>query len=87
MLYLPALQDLARSGLAAVPLAALVLLVSLVTLAPSLLPLMVLLLTGAWGRARLERLCGWILVHQGQINAGLCLGFAAYLGRSGVARL
>ncbi|MCP9834794.1 MULTISPECIES: GAP family protein [unclassified Cyanobium] len=87
VLYLPALQDLARSGLAAVPLAGLVLLVSLVTLAPSLLPPVVLVLTGAWGRAHLERLCRWTLVHQGQINAGLCLGFAAYLGRSGVARL
>jgi hypothetical protein len=87
VLYLPALQDLARSGLAAGPLAALVLLVSLVTLAPSLLPPVVLLLTGAWGRARLRQLCRWTLAHQGQINAGLCFVFAAYLGRSGVARL
>jgi len=82
VLYLPAVQDLARSGLAAM-----VLLVSLITLAPSLLPPVLLLLTGAWGRARLGQLCGWTLVHQGQINAGLCFVFAAYLGRSGVARL
>ncbi len=87
VLYLPALQDLARSGLAAGPLAALVLLVSLVTLAPSLLPPVVLVLTGAWGRARLEKLCHWTLAHQGRINGGLCFLFAAYLGWSGVARL
>ena len=87
VLYLPALQDLARSGLAAGPLAALVLLVSLVTLAPSLLPPVVLVLTGAWGRARLEQLSHWTLAHQGRINGGLCFGFAAYLGWSGVARL
>ncbi len=87
VLYLPALQDLARSGLAAAPLAALVLLVSLVTLAPSLLPPLVLVLTGAWGRARLEQLCHWTLAHQGRINGGLCFVFAAYLGWSGVARL
>ncbi len=87
VLYLPALQDLARSGLAAGPLAALVLLVSLVTLAPSLLPPLALVLTGAWGRARLEQLCHWTLAHQGQINGGLCFLFAAYLGWSGVARL
>ncbi|MCP9785588.1 GAP family protein [Cyanobium sp. N5-Cardenillas] len=87
VLYLPALQDLARSGLAAGPLAAMVLLVSLITLAPSLLPPVVLLLAGAWGRARLGQLCRWTLAHQGQINAGLCFVFAAYLGRSGVARL
>ncbi len=87
VLYLPALQDLARSGLAAGPLAAMVVLVSLITLAPSLLPPVVLLLTGAWGRARLGQLCRWTLAHQGQINAGLCFVFAAYLGRSGIARL
>ncbi len=87
VLYLPALQDLARSGLAAGPLAALVVLVSLVTLAPSLLPPLVLVLTGAWGRSRLEQLCGWTLAHQGRINGGLCVLFAAYLGWSGVARL
>lgn len=87
VLYLPALQDLARSGLAAGPLASLVVLVSLITLAPSLLPPVVLVLTGAWGRARLQRLCHWTLAHQGQINAGLCFVFAAYLGRSGLARL
>ncbi len=87
VLYLPALQDLARSGLAAGPLAALVLLVSLVTLAPSLLPPLVLALTGAWGRARLDQLCHWTLAHQGQINGGLCFLFALYLGWSGVARL
>lgn len=87
VLYLPALQDLARSGLAAAPLAALVLLVSLVTLAPSLLPPLVLVLTGAWGRARLEQLCHWTVAHQGRINGGLCFVFAAYLGWSGVARL
>ncbi len=87
VLYLPALQDLARSGLATGPLAAMVLLVSLITLAPSLLPPVVLLLTGAWGLARLGQLCRWTLAHQGQINAGLCFVFAAYLGRSGVARL
>jgi hypothetical protein len=87
VLYLPALQDLARSGLAVGPLAALVLLVSLVTLAPSLLPPVVLGLTGAWGRARLEQLCRWTLAHQGRINGGLCFLFAAYLGWSGVARL
>lgn len=87
VLYLPALQDLARSGLAGGPLAALVLLVSLVTLAPSLLPPLVLVLTGAWGRARLEQLCRWTVAHQGLINGGLCFLFAAYLGWSGVARL
>jgi len=87
VLYLPALQDLARSGLAAGPLAGLVLLVSLVTLAPSLLPPLVLVLTGAWGRARLEQLCHWTLAHQAGINGGLCFLFAAYLGWSGVARL
>jgi hypothetical protein len=87
VLYLPALQDLARSGLAAGPLAALVLLVSLVTLAPSLLPPLLLVLTGAWGQARLEQLCHWTLAHQGRINGGLCFLFAAYLGWSGVARL
>lgn len=87
VLYLPALQDLARSGLAAGPLAALVLLVSLVTLAPSLLPPLVLAVTGAWGRARLEQLCHWTLAHQGRINGGLCFAFAAYLGWSGAARL
>ncbi|PSB36912.1 GAP family protein [Aphanothece minutissima] len=87
VLYLPALQDLARSGLAAGPLVALVLLVSLVTLAPSLLPPVLLGLTGAWGRSRLEQLCHWTLAHQGRINGGLCCLFAAYLGWSGVARL
>ena len=87
VLYLPALQDLARAGLAAVPLAAMVLLVSLVTLAPSLLPPLALLITGAWGRARLEQLCRWTLAHQGLINGGLCLVFAIYLGWSGLARL
>ena len=87
VLYLPALQDLARSGLAVGPLAALVLLVSLITLAPSLLPPVVLVLTGAWGRARLRQLCRWTLAQQGQINAGLCFVFAAYLGWSGLARL
>ncbi len=87
VLYLPALQDLARSGLAAGPLAALVVLVSLVTLAPSLLPPVLLVLTGAWGRDRLEQLCRWTLAHRGRINGGICFGFAAYLGWSGVARL
>jgi hypothetical protein len=87
VLYLPALQDLARAGLAAGPLAAMVLLVSLVTLAPSLLPPLALLLTGAWGRARLEQLCRWTLAHQGLINGALCFAFAVYLGWSGLARL
>ncbi|MDM7952280.1 MAG: GAP family protein [Cyanobium sp. CZS 25K] len=87
VLYLPALQDLARSGLDAGPLAALVLLVSLITLAPSLLPPLALVLTGAWGRSRLQQLCHWTLTYQGRINAGLCFGFAAYLGWSGFARL
>jgi hypothetical protein len=87
VLYLPALQDLARAGLAPASLALLVLLVSLITLAPSLLPPLTLALTGAWGRIRLEALCRWTLRHQSAINAGLCFVFAAYLTRSGLARL
>jgi len=87
VLYLPALQDLARAGLPAATLAGLVLAVSLVTLAPSLLPPLALLSTGAWGRSRLEQLCRWTLAHQGLINGGLCLVFGIYLSWSGLARL
>ncbi len=88
----PGGQSLARSfglgiALMAGNLTSLVVLVSLVTLVPSLLPPLVLVLTGAWGRARLEQLRHWTLDHEGQINGGLCFLFAAYLGWSGVARL
>ncbi|WP_216902515.1 GAP family protein [Synechococcus sp. CCY 9618] len=87
VLYLPALQDLARAGLRPDVLVTLVLLVSLITLAASLLPPLALTFTGGWGRARLEQLSRWTLIHQRQINAGLCFVFAAYLTFSGLARL
>ena len=87
VLFLPAIQDVARSGVAPIPRALMVGLVSLITLLPCLGPLLALVLSGSSGRRRLVALSSWSERHQRQINAALCFGFGVFLTISGCFRL
>ena len=87
VLFLPAMQDVARSGFSPITQAWVVTLVSLVTLLPALGPPLALVLAGSAGRRSLVILSGWCESHQRQINAALCFGFSIYLAISGLLRL
>ncbi|MDM7937791.1 MAG: GAP family protein [Cyanobium sp. CZS 48M] len=87
VLFLPAIQDLARSGVSPMTRALMAALVSLITLLPSLGPPLALVLAGSAGRRSLVIMSGWCECHQRQINAALCFGFSIYLAISGLLRL
>ncbi len=87
VLFLPAIQDVARSGASTFTQGLMVGLVSLITLLPALGPLLALVLAGSSGRRRLVALSSWSERHQRQINAALCFGFSIYLAISGLLRL
>ena len=87
VLFLPAIQDVARSGLSAITQAVMVAMVSAITLLPSLAPPLALVLAGSSGRRTLVTLSGWTERHQRQINAVLCFGFGVFLAISGCSRL
>ena len=87
VLFLPAIQDVARSGASAITQALMAGLVSLIALLPSLGPPLALVLAGSAGRRGLVALSGWSERHQRKINAALCFGFSIYLAISGLLRL
>jgi hypothetical protein len=87
VLFLPALQDVARArpplGIEAV----LVLLLAAITLLPAVAPPALVVLCGRRGRLALERLAPWLAEHQVQIQAAVCFGFSAYLAWRAAAEL
>ncbi|WP_255147912.1 GAP family protein [Synechococcus sp. ATX 2A4] len=86
-LFLPAVQDLARSSLGAADRVGLSALLVGFTLLPALLPPCLVLASGRRGEQMLERVGRWLNSHQRQVSAVLCFLFAALLTINGLARL
>ncbi|MEA5424229.1 GAP family protein [Synechococcus sp. CCY9202] len=87
VLFLPALQDLARAQPSLPTEVLLVGLMALITLLPALAPPALVWLWGAPGRRTLERLAPWMAQHQRRIQALLCFGFAGFLALKGISGL
>ena len=86
-LFLPALHDITRSSEPdSVRLAAFAVLY-LLTLAPLLLPVLLVTLLGHKSDAPLVKLNTFVTANAGRINAGICFVFAAYLLFTGISAL
>ena len=79
VLFLPASQDVGRSGLPWPLRLGAWLVLDLTTLTPVWLPPLLVLLSGRAGRASLQTLGRWVEMHRRPIDAAVAAGFAALL--------
>jgi len=84
VLYLPALHEIAHSTVSVAGRVAVFAMLFLITLIPAYTPPLSASLMGSRSAPVLARLNRFTTLHQRQINAGICLVFAAFLGWQGV---
>jgi len=87
VLFLPASQDVGRSGLPWPVRLAAWLLLDLITLTAVWLPPLLVLLSGRAGRDRLQMVGAWVQRHRHAIDAAVAAGFAVVLLGRGLADL
>jgi hypothetical protein len=86
VMFLPASQDIGRSGLPLSVRLAAWLVLDLLTLAPIWLPPLLVMASGKAGRRLLQLLGHWVQAHRRAIDAAVAAGFAVVLlGRGLVA--
>jgi len=76
VLFLPAIQDISRSGLRGPAWWVPALITAAITLLPAWLPPALVLTAGQRGRRGLERLAAWVMPHQRSINAAVAFALA-----------
>jgi len=79
VLFLPAIQDISRSGVSGLGWWTLALATAALTLLPAWLPPALVLTAGERGRRGLERLAGWVMPRQRGINAAVVFLLALLL--------
>ncbi|MFM7550146.1 MAG: GAP family protein [Cyanobacteriota bacterium] len=87
VLFLPAIQDISRSGLRGLAWWVVALFTAVLTLLPAWLPPALVLLAGQRGRRTLEALAGWVMPRQRGINACVVFGLALLLLSRAIWRL
>ena len=87
VLFLPAAQDVGRSGLPWDDQLAAWIGLDLITLLPIWLPPLLVLLSGQTGAQLLERLGHWVVAHRRAIDAAVAAGFALLLAVRGLQDL
>lgn len=87
VLFLPAAQEVGRSGLRPGQEGLALGLLVLITLVPAWVPPALVMATGSRGRAQLQRLNGFVAGHRRGINAAVALFFALLLGSRGFSSL
>lgn len=87
VLFLPAAQDVGRSGLSWGDRLGAWLGLDLITLVPIWLPPLLVLLSGEAGARSLERLGDWVARHRRAIDTSVAAGFALLLALRGLGEL
>ena len=87
VLFLPASQDIGRSGLPCPVRLSAWLVLDLLTLLPVWFPPLLLLLSGTAGHRLLRSLGSWVQLHRRSIDGAVAAGFAALLLARGLADL
>lgn len=87
VLFLPAIQDISRSGLRGPAWWILALITAALTLLPAWLPPALVLTAGQRGRRGLDRLAAWVMPRQRSINAAVALSLALLLFCRAIWRL
>lgn len=87
VLFLPAAQDVGRSGLPWGDRLGAWIGLDLITLLPIWLPPLLVVRSGRAGARLLERLGAWVARHRRAIDASVAAGFALLLGLRGLAEL
>lgn len=87
VLLIPAVHTVATAGLRRPQELTLLAVVSIIVLLPSYLPLVALGSLGRRGPDVLARLSRWLRIHNRQVGIAVSLGFAVYLGWTGLAAL
>lgn len=87
VLYLPAVHIIVHSDATSGERWTAALLLWIITILPLILPVLAVSIVGHRSDALLARLNSWTTRHSRQINAGLCLLFAALIGYSAVKDL
>ena len=87
VMFLPASQDIGRSGLPLPVRLAAWLVLDLLTLAPIWLPPVLVILSGKGGRRQLQLLGHWVQAHRRAIDAAVAAGFSVVLLGRGLLAL